>query len=346
MPNIKDAYNHRKQQRDILFNNSNGKIDLFRYQSFGQCILDTFRNYSKSLQEPESISHEESIFISNAFMGGIMYAKPYEGQIYGYDANSMYSSKLSEFQFNFPVKQGLCITMTEEEFDSLEYYKYGIYRCEIEYNDDVKMLFRYNIKNYYTHHDLSRAKALKLKITIICDSQPNILQYNKSDLVNGASVFSSYVNLLYPLKKNGCKPAKEMLNLLWGLLCEKNTRHKIQSNDDKDDTRDNEKLITICPIDKDSKFHRLEYINTDILFKTNYARLGPFLTAYCRTSISRVIEPFKSQIKRIHTDGFYLTNELTQKDIKIGLELGQFKRDTKKTGLCIIKNVMQMTMLE
>ena len=347
IPNIKAAYNLRKEQRDSLFNESNGKIDLYRYQSFGQCVLDTFRNYSKSLQEPEPISHEECVFLSNAFMGGIIYAKEYTGQIYGYDANSMYPSKLSEFQFNFPIKPGQCITMTDAEFNSLEYYKYGIYRCVIDCRDDVKMLFRFNIKNYYTHHDLSRAKSLKLKISLICDKQPNVLLYKKSDLVNGASVFAPYVNLLYLLKKNGCKPAKEMLNLLWGLLCQKNTTSKVLSREDNPIIDEHFEILSIVPEgNHESKLNRFEYQNNDILFKTNYARLGPFLTAYCRTSISRIIEPFKSHIKRIHTDGFYLTKELTEEDIKIGTELGQFKRDTKKTGNCIIKNVMQMTMLE
>ena len=138
-----------------------------------------------------------------------------------------------------------------------------------------------------------------------------------------------------------------MLNLLWGLLCQKNTFSKILRYEDNPVMDENIEILNIVPEgNHDSQLNRFEYINIDILFKTTYARLGPFLTAYCRTSISRVIEPFKSHIKRIHTDGFYLTNELTQKDIKIGLELGQFKRDTKKTGLCIIKNVMQMTMLE
>ena len=187
-----------------------------------------------------------------------------------------------------------------------------------------------------------------LTITLECDGQVNIFQYERSDLVSGDKEFSNYVNLLYPLKlKYKYDIVKFMLNSLWGLLCEKNTHVQVKKiHESTTETKDDEILEVSRAGGLDSEYIKYTFMNQSKLFKTNYARLGCFLTAYARMHLSRTIEPFKEQIKRIHTDGFYLTKALTGNDIDIGAGLGQFKAETKNTGLCKIINVREMTMIQ
>ena len=157
---LESVYELRLKQRDELMKATNGKTDIYKYFSITDCILDTFRNFSKTLNEPDDITPEEAKFIDSAFMGGLMYAdNGYEGEIHGYDSNSFYPSILSTSHFMFPVKQGQFLSLSEAEFKELKYFKYGIYRCIITGESKI---FRFNYDNYYTHHDLTRAKELGL----------------------------------------------------------------------------------------------------------------------------------------------------------------------------------------
>ena len=84
---------------------------------------------------------------------------------------------------------------TQEEFLKLTYYKYGIYKCIVINNVDEKLnkLFRFNESNYYTHHDLTRAKELNFSIEMIEDNEANTLIYDKTDLICGNKVFTKYI---------------------------------------------------------------------------------------------------------------------------------------------------------
>ena len=344
---LEDAYTDRLKERTELIEATKGKIDLFRYSSLNDCILDTFKNYSKSLQEPEQITAQEALFINNAFQGGLMYAEKYDGMIHGYDVNSMYPSIYIHDHFQFPVKEGKLIEINQADFEKLEHYKYGIYHCNVEFDENRIKLFRFNKRNYYTHTDLTRARELNFKITIIEDDGVNALQYERSDLIRSEKVFSAYVNMLFPLKqKYNYKIIKTFLNMIWGLFSEKNTRETVIKTDSQLNQNNDEEILHICQSgEPEGKNHRVTFVNRQKIFKNNLARMSPFLTAFARLKLSRVMEPFESQIKRIHTDAFYLEKELNNDDLDIGIKLGQFKLDTKKTGMCKIENVRKMTIL-
>ncbi len=84
-----------------------------------------------------------------------------------------------------------------------------------------------------------------------------------------------------------------------------------------------------------------KYINTKKLFDSYYARLGVFLTSYCRYQKFKIIEPYIDQVKRIHTDGFYLTFKPEHtKNLLIGENLGEFHYE--KEGLFKLKNMSEM----
>src|SRR5690606_17929173 len=66
----------------------------------------------------------------------------------------------------------------------------------------------------------------------------------------------------------------------------------------------------------------IQTIKFDAMFKTNFARIGPFILSKGRQVISRKIEPHIDSIVRIHTDGFLATQEL---NIETGDNIGQVK---------------------
>ena len=272
-------------------------------------------------------------------MGGLMYAdNGYEGEIHGYDSNSFYPSILSTSHFMFPVKQGQFLSLSEAEFKELKYFKYGIYRCIITGESKI---FRFNYDNYYTHHDLTRAKELGFKIDIICDEQSNFLYYSKSSLVGGHQVFDLYVKYFYKLKQDGNKTCKLFLNLVWGILCQKETISKVALIDEKPVVKESERLISIYPRNMNREKNKFTYVNQTHIYKTNYARLGAFLTSFTRLKMSRIVQPYEKDLKRIHTDGFYLTHEIH--DLDIGIELGQFKKE--KSGYYKIHHINKLELI-
>ncbi len=89
----------------------------------------------KRLTEPEEITNEEAYFIDQAYMGCLRWCeKDYEGQLYGIERNSSYPAIVSSNRMVFPVKAGTFKKYTQEEFNKLEFYSFGIYHCHIENN--------------------------------------------------------------------------------------------------------------------------------------------------------------------------------------------------------------------
>ena len=75
--------------------------------------------------------------------------KSYDGPLYGLDINSRYPSLLINKRFQFPIKEGKLQNLTSEEFNIIEYFKYGVYRCVVFTSDDndINKLFQLLFKN-------------------------------------------------------------------------------------------------------------------------------------------------------------------------------------------------------
>jgi hypothetical protein len=67
--------------------------------------------------------------------------------------------------------------------------------------------------------------------------------------------------------------------------------------------------------------HGKDEITTEGKRLRGYARVAPFITAYGRVGISKLIEPIADDIYRIHTDGFYTTRG----GLPVSTELGALK---------------------
>jgi hypothetical protein len=213
----------------------------------------------------------------------------------------------------FPVKRGEFKLI--ENFS--EFVEFGIYRCIIHKSEDnnLNKLFRFNSDNYYSSIDITNAKELNLQIELIQDDKPNCLYYSRDKLITFGEAFNNYVNLLFPLKENKIKMAKDILNILWGSLCEKDKIKKFITT--KFSVDDDEDILELYPTKDDG--HIIKTIKRNSIYKTSFSRLCPFLTSQARRHMTKILLPYKDEVQRVQTDGFLITKPIhTNINVKIG----------------------------
>ncbi len=315
------------------------KINMYKYPSVAVASMDIFRYMSKLLKEPEPISAVEASIISKAFQGGLLYAKKgYEGFGIIYDVNSMYPAMLIDMYLQFAMGEGEPMTLTDEEFEQCiakKHFKYGFYRCRVERsgNDDVDKFFKFSYDHHYTHFDLLLAAELGLKMALVQDGQYNHYHYDRSKLVPAKKIFSQYVEFFFNLKKQN-KCAKELLNCLWGALCQKQRRVLLLKAEQSFNIDDDVEITSIKP-SKNGGI-KVGYHKAENVYATDYARIGPFLTSYARLKLVRAIKPYAANIVRIHTDSFCLDSKV-KVDVKVGTDIGQWKVEYE--GQITVNNV-------
>lgn len=152
-----------------LAEHSKGKINLFRQLNEKKAALFLFGKLSNTFAPPEPIDELEARWIRNAKSGGLIWAERCELEdAYCYDMNKMYSSLLKNDRFTVPTGKGVFSTLTQAGVDAAPYFAYGIYHCRISNPNNIDTrLFSYSKRTYYTHFDLTTAKALGLSIEIV-----------------------------------------------------------------------------------------------------------------------------------------------------------------------------------
>jgi hypothetical protein len=333
---LQDNFKQYQDSAKNLKQHTKGFIDLYKYPQPNKCALYLFHVLSKAVEEPEEISALETTFLMKSSQGALLYSDDGEYKdAVCIDQNSMYAYYMSNDKFSVPTGQGDLQTMTDDEFNNLKYYPVGIYRCIItSTNKDLNRLFRFNKTNYYTHYDLTLAKLLKFDIKIIDNSGANCMMYDSKNRIQGSKMYGSTIDYLYKIKKETNDPyVKKIISSLWG-ACGEILKYKTSV-----------KYSEECCIEKNiidiHKYHDgLKIITVDYekYYKTNYARVGTFLTSFCRLNIAKTILSTVKEItnvKRIHTDGFIIVNE--EYKHLLGSEIGKFK--IEHSGDCIINNV-------
>ena len=342
---IEEEYKYYIEAADLLYQESNGIIDLRKTGSIKDTALNLFDRFSKFILNPPKLEQDEALWISECNSGALMYAEKYEGEAYKYDVKSMYPYLLSS-PLKFPIERGEFNTISTDYFNSMEYFQLGIYRVKIEKSEDenINKLFRFNKYNKYTHTSLEHAKSLYLKMTLIQDKTANFLYYSPEKRIGCNEIFGDYVSYMYDLKEKESKlkrerkkevlKAKLILNSLWGALCQINKaylmfQNKILNIDDDCD------IYSIKPSEKNE--NHLEIITTkqNKFYKTGFARLSPFLISQGRYQMSKIIYPHRENIKQLHTDGFVSDKLL---DIKTGDKMGDLVNEGKCDN-CIIHHV-------
>jgi len=312
---FEDDYNDFINDANILLEKTNGLINMYKTGNDKITALNLFDWMTKHIN-PDEIDQVEANWINYASSGALIYAEPYEGLAYDYDIKSQYPS-IQKSGMLFPVSKGTFLKL-----DKLpdEYFKYGIYRVRIYKSDDhnINKLFRFNYDDYYTHFDLTTARTLNLTIELIIDDQPNFLHYERNKCLTGNEIFGPYINLLFELKQLKLTDrTKTILNILWGALCEKKLIKKV-IKDYIYNIPELDQLHSIKRLSDDSYF--LKHQNTIKQYKSTFARICPFIVSKGRANITKIMEPYKNTIVKIHTDGFMCNTEA--KDILLSNELG------------------------
>jgi hypothetical protein len=263
-------------------------------------------------------------------MGGLTYGEVYNGYGVQYDYKSMYASIMRAPSFQFPIKEGEWLTLNDEELSKLDYYKFGCYHCTIE--KKMRKLFKYNWLNWYTHHDLTNAKLLGLKIEMICDGQANFLYYSKDKLISGFNVFKDYIDFLLDLKKR-TQFAKPFYLNLWGSLCMKNKRvyyHNYAKNNENFKIKDGCSLIDYT---EHNGLYKINVENHNKIFVNNFARMSCFITSYARYLMAKRMKDIEHVVIQIQTDGFTVSDDVVIKTTDKVSEVIE-----KRRGYCSIKN--------
>jgi hypothetical protein len=342
---IEEEYNNYIEAADLLYEESNGVIDLRKTGTIKDTALNLFDKFSKFVLNPAKLEQDESLWISECNSGALMYAeKGYNGQAYKYDVKSMYPFLLSS-PLKFPIERGEFNILCQDEFNKMEYYQLGIYRVKIEKSEDenINKLFRFNKYNKYTHTSLEHAKSLNFKMTLIQDEKANFLYYSPEKRIGCNEVFGEYVSYMYDLKekesklkerKKEIKKAKNILNCLWGGLSQIDKSYLVYKNKilNIDDDCD---IYSIKPNEKNE--NHLEIITTkqSKFYKTGFARISVFLISQGRYMMSKILYPHRENIKQLHTDGFVSDKLL---DIKTGEKMGDLVFEGKCDN-CIIHHV-------
>jgi hypothetical protein len=312
---IKDAQTLKEE--------SNGLINLFKTGSDYDTALSLFNKYTKTIF-PDHIEQDEATWIQNTSMGAMITCEPYEGLAYKYDVCSQYPSILNSKYFLIPIKRG-----SFQLLDSIPTIPtFGIYRCII--TSPNSKLFKVNKKNFYTHLEITRARQLGYDIQLIQDGSVNALVYSRDKLLNSNQLFGKYIEILFDLKKKKIPRAKNILNMIWGILCEKRTQIKYVEKELLEIDGDND-IKSIRPYHNG---HYVDVYNRTKTYRYPFARFEPFILAKGRIEISKIYEPYINNIVRVHTDGFYCTKKIEYNNM--GNELGQLKYEG--FGQCKVVN--------
>ena len=311
---IEEEYKQFLLIADTLKTESKGLINLYKSGSYHDASLNLFDRLTKFIN-PEPILQDEAEFIKLSSFSALIYSEKYQGELFQYDVKSLYPYIMTSTTLKFPIKRG------EFRFYKTfgDFIEYGIYRCKVEKSEDenINKLFKLNFNNYYTSVDLSNAQTLGLKYNLIIDDKPNFLYWSRDKTITFYEVFENYVSILFPLKEGKVKKAKNILNILWGALCEVDKRKQYITTEFK--INDDEEIVELYPSNKEELNHVIKTTKLNNYYKTNFARICPFVIAQGRRHMAQLLLPHKENVKRILTDGFLINKRI---DVKPSNTLG------------------------
>jgi predicted double-glycine peptidase len=321
---IEEEYEQYIKIADTLKKESKGMINLYKTNSYHDTALNLFDRLSKFIN-PERILQDEALWNKLSTFGAIINCTPHEGKLYKYDCKSLYPYLMTVSTNKFPVKRG--------EFKIIDnfsqYVEFGIYRCIIEKSEDENLnkLFKFNYHNYYTHVDITNAQKLGFNIELIKDGSPNFLFYSRDKVMTMSELFDNYIKVLFPIKDNDKlddyirTASKKILNILWGSLGEVD-KIKYYITKNKFSMEDDEEILELYPSntsDDDTKAHVMKTTKINAHYRTDFARLTPYIIAFGRRHMTNIMYPYKDNIYRVQTDGFLCDIPIHyNKDVKLG----------------------------
>ncbi len=302
---LKDFDEFRKATGINLIYNARSITALAR-----SVFFQSLYQYKKTI---EPVSPIESQYLK--INGGLMYLRRgrYKKAFY-YDINSRYPELLC--RMGIPISAPDLLTI--KEFP--KFVKFGVYRCKVIGSHPW---FRKHLNNLYSHHDLKTMQLLNINYELICDGEVNAVIYN--EFATGHEIFEKYVHFFYKFKKNGVPLAKNMLNCLWGGLCEQNEKWRNTVNKDLIIDETLKEIVSIIPVDNGVS---ILLQDRSIPYITPFGRIGVFITSMGRYDLIKQILPYQDDIIRIHTDGLLCLKKIPE--LIVGEGLGEWKLEEVK----------------
>jgi hypothetical protein len=318
------------------------EINLYKTGTIAQTALKLLNDMTKHIL-PEDILDDEALWIKETSIGALTFSQPYEGQGYKYDIKSMYPAIIRNNNVMCPIKRGDFKYMNQEEFKNLKFYPTGFYHCKIlkSMNDDIDKQFRFNKYNKYTNISLNHAKMLNLEIEIIetDTKENNMLLYSRDKCLTCHQVFTTYVDYLFKLKEDN-KDVKLLLNIITGLLAQTNSQDLyIKGDGEPVEIFDDVIILNRHKVKNRPNDERLEIVRENKYFKSNFARLKPFLYAKGRFMISEYINPIKEFVVKCNTDSMILNKPC---DVKTGTDIGCMVFEKYNHHIKITNNAKEM----
>lgn len=295
---------------------TDGRIDMFRLGRPKHCALEFFLETVESLPFPDT-SIKEQEWLQGSYKGGLQYGKKgFQGIGHKYDFTSFYPSIMNS-DIEFPHVEGRFCVLETLDAESL-----AIYRGTIAGDSPF---FR-GKGEYFTDADLNMAEYLGLEFTLANDGNCNAMIYDNS--ITGTKVFGKYVDYLFPLKQQGIKVCKKLLNTLYGVLGERQRSVcTIRPEDNLIDVT-NMDISELKPVTPDV-FHVQLIDNEKQIFKhPKFARYAPFITSYGRLQLLNTFieHHILGDVVQCHTDGWISTTEIPV-DREVSKELGGIKHE-------------------
>jgi hypothetical protein len=278
---------------------------------------------------------------------GVIYKKQGLYECYGYDYNLFYLRIMTNKNLQIPFRQGKEMTITEIA-DDIYKIKVGFYRAHIVSNDEnFKKVFSFSHQQTYTHTSLMFAIKHKDKfnvtINLIQDDKPNCYIYDDKYVITGYETFGQYADIMIKLKDLFPKNAlvKHLCSSIGGNLSRKNVTYKTYDEIEREDldvgiTDDHQYRIISHNFHekKDgTEYEEYELLNTHSPYALNI-RLLPFVTAYGRNKIGRLVMKDIGSVVRVYCDSICFTRkqEFDSKEDAL-LDYKNLKLESKSTGL-------------
>jgi hypothetical protein len=334
---LKEFYDYVSKCAKELKVFSKGKINLYKtglFSKTSKMIWNLMRKKEVKELQTEDLTDLE-VKILDETKGSLIFSeKGYKGEGYFYDFNSFYPSIMQDKTFKIPYKQPKEQTIKKlsqaywQNAEGISYLKYGFIRCNIEKSgiEEIDRLFRFQDDKWYCSQDIQSAKLLKLKINVIDDGKTNFLYYDNTKCIKGDKLFGAFVNYMYDLKQKKVSGSKDVLNSLWGAICQK----KLSKT-----KKEVENPLKIRPT-LDGLF---SYVEREHPYNP-YARLKRFLLAEGRLIIVKTILKYGQDIVQCHTDGFISKKKLN--DITSSTDLGSIKYEGCKQVHIICANEVKI----
>jgi hypothetical protein len=171
-----------------------------------------------------------------------------------------------------------------------------------------------------------------MKVSVVCDGKVNHYYYDAKKCVRTKQVFGSWVNYWYDVKQKH-KAAKPILSSLWGKMMEKHINKYYITEDQEDVDFDKYgKVLMVQPCKVRGKGGYKVFVQKEKIYKSSWARIGCFLTAFARRQLARTAMPYAKHIVRIHTDAFTVSSDIKLDTLKFGKGLGEWKVEKNKSG--------------